>query len=411
MTCLTGWTDCNLNEGDGCEVNTASDPQQCGGCGATHACPVEATKHVLTASCTNGVCGIGTCMNGWEDCNTSMNDGCETNLTLPTSCGGCTTICGGSDKCAPTCSGTTATAWGCAPGASVATSCLSCGDGLSNCGPGGDESCCASPLVSGGTFYRSWDGVLHTDSSYPATVSDFRLDRFEVTVGRFRAFVHAWNAGWRPGNGAGKHSHLNGGNGLNGGTEPGWNSSWDAEFATTMPVWNTNLANGTWTLNPGANEGMPISKLNWYEAYAFCIWDGGFLPSEAEWNYAAAGGGGTDGQRVYPWSNPPTSTTIDATYAVYLSSSPELIGSKSPNGDGKWGQADLAGNEWEWALDWHTVYDNLCNNCANLTTHSDRVLRGGSFGANASQLLSSHRYALPPTHRDSNIGARCAKTP
>jgi formylglycine-generating enzyme required for sulfatase activity len=52
--------------------------------------------------------------------------------------------------------------------------------------------------------------------------------------------------------------------------------------------------------------------MDWYEAYAFCIWDGGFLPTDAEWNYAAAGGAQ---QRAYPWSNPPTSLTIDPSYA------------------------------------------------------------------------------------------------
>ena len=46
----------------------------------------------------------------------------------------------------------------------------------------------------------------------------------------------------------------------------------------------------TWTNTEGSQENLPINGVNWYEAYAFCIWDGGFLPSEAEWVYAAAGG-------------------------------------------------------------------------------------------------------------------------
>ena len=46
----------------------------------------------------------------------------------------------------------------------------------------------------------------------------------------------------------------------------------------------------TWTSAAGANEKRPQNCLSFYDLHAFCIWDGGFLPSEAEWEYAAAGG-------------------------------------------------------------------------------------------------------------------------
>ena len=49
----------------------------------------------------------------------------------------------------------------------------------------GNKDCCASNVVVGGTFNRSNDGA------FPATVSDFGLDVYEVTVGRFRQFVNA----------------------------------------------------------------------------------------------------------------------------------------------------------------------------------------------------------------------------
>jgi formylglycine-generating enzyme required for sulfatase activity len=37
-----------------------------------------------------------------------------------------------------------------------------------------------------------------------------------------------------------------------------------------------------WTDAPGANENKPMSCVTWYEAMAFCIWDGGYLPTVNE---------------------------------------------------------------------------------------------------------------------------------
>jgi formylglycine-generating enzyme required for sulfatase activity len=285
--------------------------------------------------------------------------------------------------------------------------------------------------VTGGNFYRSYDGISTgwTSTSYPATVSSFRLDKYEVTVGRFRQFVTAWVGGFRPSAGAGKHSHLNGGNGLaatGGGFEPGWSTSWATNLATSASGWDTNLMQSatlqTWTSSVGANEKLPIDYVSWYEAYAFCIWDGGFLPSEAEWNYAAAGG---SEQRAYPWSSayPPGDATIDCSYAnyndgsVYCSTSSSTsyrvlaVGADSPKGDGKYGQTDLAGNLWEWNLDWVAAYTTPCVDCVDATSAAYRVYRGGSCSPTAAFLLASYRGSnILPTGR-SSIGIRCARTP
>jgi len=88
------------------------------------------------------------------------------------------------------------------------------------------------------------------------------------------------------------------------------------------------------------------------------------------------------------------------------------VGAKSPKGDGKWGQADLGGGVWEWNLDWFaSSYTNPCNNCANIQNASSRVIRGGSWGYNATGLLASYRGSGVPTHRFVYVGARCARTP
>jgi sulfatase modifying factor 1 len=184
--------------------------------------------------------------------------------------------------------------------------------------------------VIAGKNFRTYanDGGGPTEEADPAAVSSFRLDKYLVTVGRFRQFVAAWSAGYYPPNGSGKHTHLNGGLGLAvvpnvdaGQTyEPGrdatdWNNVNDIDPTTE------NLQSGspysTWTPTATTNENLPINTVTWWEAYAFCIWDGGFLPSEAEWEYAAAGG---SQQLEYPWGSTAPGTACPGTgceYAIY----------------------------------------------------------------------------------------------
>ena len=270
------------------------------------------------------------------------------------------------------------------------------------CGPGGNESCCASSVVPGGTYNR------RNDAAYPATVSDFRLDRFEITVGRFRQFVASY-PGNKPVAGAGAHPLIAGS-----GWQAGWTASLAAGQAELKAAVKCAPASQTWTDAVGGNEDKPMNCLDWYEAFAFCAWDGGRLPTEAEWNYAAAGG---SEQRQYPWSNPPSSTTIDSTYAVYGGAPLAGVGSKSAQGkgDGKWGQADLAGGVWEWNLDWFVTPYSMspCSNCATVAqgAASARVDRGGSWDYPAAVALSTFRNDDAPSGRTYGLGARCARIP
>jgi sulfatase modifying factor 1 len=276
-----------------------------------------------------------------------------------------------------------------------------------SCGPSGNDDCCESLLVPGGTFARSYDGVDFLDPQYPATVSDFYLDKYEVTVSRFRVFVNA-GLGTQKNplmDGAGAHPKLRG---------SGWSSTWNAKLpentAALKAALKCHASYQTWTDTLGSNESKPVNCLDWYTAFAFCAWDGGRLPTEAEWNYAAAGG---SEQRYYPWSNPPTSTTIDDSYAVYCGGtcSMQNVGSRSPKGDGKWGQSDLGGNAWEWTLDWDPVqYPVPCHDCAVVTAGRYRAFRSGSNDDIAATLRSSVRHVYYPEYRGVN-GARCARTP
>lgn len=265
-------------------------------------------------------------------------------------------------------------------------------------------SCCDSPVIPGGDFNR---GNL---SAYPAHVSDFRLDRFEVTVGRFRAYVASNPVPPPAGAGANPHEPLS-----------GWDSSNDAFFPKSADAITAMLAScspSTWTAVPGANESLPINCVDWYVAFAFCVWDGGRLPSEAEWNYAAAGG---NDQRVYPWSVPAGDASIDPTLATWGcvpegGATPCIapVGSH-PLGAARWGQLDMAGSLVEWTLDWGVPddYPLPCNDCVDVVqadsgARADRP-EGDYRSANPARLETIIRNSDPPTLYGDEIGFRCAR--
>ena len=274
-------------------------------------------------------------------------------------------------------------------------------------------------------FYRSYDvgtDNMYTDMTSPATVSDFRLDTYEVTVGRFRQFVDAGmgTQASPPSSGAGAHPNI---------ADSGWDPSWNGILVADTPALNVEAIDcatpyQTWTNTPSANENRPMNCITWYEAMAFCTWDRGFLPTEAEWNYAATGG---SEQRAYPWSSPPGLLGIDGTRASYGDSLGNcygagttlhpctvtdlmVVGTKQA-GDGRWGQSDLAGNVWEWTLDWYaSPYATPCTDCASLTPGSYRVSRGGDFSSEEAALRTANRANVTPPTRDYSTGVRCARS-
>ncbi len=160
VSCNSGYADCNSDPSDGCEVNTQSDASNCSACGTACSCPNG------TASCVSGVCGCSSCASGTADCDGSTANGCEINTnTDVNNCGGCGTVCNSTNG-TPICSGGTCSITcssgfgdcnnsvtdGCETSLTTNTNCGACGG---SCNPtNGTGSCstgaCTVVACSGG---------------------------------------------------------------------------------------------------------------------------------------------------------------------------------------------------------------------------------------------------------------------
>src|SRR5439155_793747 len=98
--CPAGRGDCDRISANGCEVDTNTDPTNCGTCGAACAFPNAG------ASCAAGACQLGACAAGFANCNAMAVDGCEANTPAdPAHCGVCATSCAPNTNASAVCLG------------------------------------------------------------------------------------------------------------------------------------------------------------------------------------------------------------------------------------------------------------------------------------------------------------------
>ncbi len=156
---------------------------------------------------------------------------------------------------------------------------------------------------------------------------------------------------------------------------------------------------------------VPVTMVSWQSARDYCNWagDGGNLPTEAQWEYAARGGRKDE---IYPWGNSQDAktqanyhgTAKDDMTKAFDETTP--IKSFSENG---WHLYDMAGNVREWVAD---MFDPAAYKAPGpftdplVRTGKGHVVRGGSWNSSDSDLRISYREGARDTG-DNTTGFRC----
>jgi hypothetical protein len=141
-------------------------------------------------------------------------------------------------------------------------------------------------------------------------------------------------------------------------------------------------------------ERHPINCVTWHQADAYCRFQKRRLPTEAEWEYAARGGG----ELKYPWGD----ASPDGR-ACWKHNGTCEVRSFAP---GAFGLYDLSGNVWEWLADWYGPYPFPPER------GFARVYRGGGFSRRFEKWMHTRlRNRQPPHEWGSHLGFRCAATP
>lgn len=248
------------------------------------------------------------------------------------------------------------------------------------------------------------------------TVSAFYIDRFEVSVSRFRQF---WLAG---------HPAPAGPIRYPGSHEIVW------EGTVSSPTRSDGRNKCTWTADVGPFEQMPVTCIDWSTAMAFCVWDGGRLPTEAEWERASRGP--NDPGRMYPWGEQTlTPDRVNLCDDGCQRSRGVFSGDQSqsffndfatalgpvdshPTGVTPEGVFNLSGNAFEWLADWYAPYsDRSCwggvpqeNPLCGKRSYLGHAFRGCAWNGHGglAWFRPASRNGTPGTVRHYGLGFRCA---
>ena len=198
-------------------------------------------------------------------------------------------------------------------------------------------------------------------------IPKFEIDRTEVSNIEYTKFVSS---------GSYQNSSL-------------WNPSVIHESLSLVD--KTNLPgprNWSGSLYPEGTGNLPVSNISWYEADAYCRWQGKNLPTHEQWWRAAIGSDDYD----YPWGNSTSNINKRANFDSQKAMEVEAF----EFGSSQYGILNLAGNIAEWG---------------NIEDPGDIVaINMGSSWQDPSYLFDINiKEKLPLNFSSANIGFRCVK--
>ena len=225
--------------------------------------------------------------------------------------------------------------------------------------------------------------------AHPVEVSPFAMSRAPVTQAEFAEFVE--DGGYS--------------------TPSLWadDGAWVAAVGAKHPVYWRAAENGwqrrhfdTWVdLEPH----LPVSHISWWEADAFCRWAGRRLPTEAEWEFAAAAG--RHPKPTYPWGEAAPGPALAAT--DWRSAGPVHVDA-CVDGETPDGCRHLIGNVWEWTASDFVGYPNFERDAYHENSEQffghRKVLRGGAWPTRGRYIRSTLRNYFTRDRRDVLAGLR-----
>jgi len=233
-------------------------------------------------------------------------------------------------------------------------------------------------------------------SAHVIEVLPFRMARAPVTNAAFAEFVEA--QGYR--------------------TRRWWSDQgwiWRTRMGVEMPRYWQKTGAGWSRRHFDRLEVLPVHEpvihVSWYEAEAWCRWAGRRLPTEAEWEFAAATvPGNTANKRRYPWGDDLPDGTKANLYGVAGQCLPV---SACAAGDSAWGVRQMVGNTWEWTADWFQPYPGFVRDpyaeYSEPWFGNHKVLRGGCHATRSTLIRNTWRNFYTPGRNDVYAGFRtCA---